>query len=229
MPPRKTMIKLLLTDSGVKNKSISDALVGLLPKPIEDCNVLCIPTAGYGHPMSNPQNAYRFISGRDECPMAGLGWKSIGVLELTALPSLPRDRWMEWIEAADALLVNGGDALYLAHWMRESGLADLLPTLNDKIWVGLSGGSMVMSPCIGSDFVGWNPPAGKDEALGVVDFSIFPHVGHPKCPENTMAAAENWAAEIGIPAYATDDQTAIRVVDGNVDIISEGVWKSFNM
>jgi len=225
----KAMIKLLLTDSGVRNKSMLDALVSLLGKPIDECGALCIPTAGYGHPMSNPERAYTFISGREDyCPMSGLGWKSVGVLELTALPSLPRERWVAWVQAADVLLVNGGDTMYLAHWMRESGLAELLPTLSDKVWVGLSGGSMVMTPRVGSDFVEWNPPAGGDEALGVVDFSIFPHVGNPACPQNTMAAAEKWAAEIGVPAYAMDDQTAIKVVDGTVEVISEGEWKLFN-
>ena len=222
-------MKLLLTDAGVKNASIHDALVGLLDKPIAECSALCIPTAGYGHPMSSPQNAYRFISGNEEnCPMVGLGWKSVGVLELTALPSVGKERWVPWVQAADVLLVNGGDALYLAHWMRESGLADLLPTLPEKVWVGLSGGSMVMSPRIGSDFVGWKPPAGGDAALGVVPFSIFPHTGHPMCPENTMEAAERWAAEIGIPGYATDNETAIKVVDGVVEVVSEGNWRLFN-
>src|SRR5689334_19407140 len=114
------MIKLLLTDSGIKNQSIHDALVDLLGKPIGECAALCIPTAGYGHPMGSPQGAYRFISGREaNCPMSGLGWKSLGVLELTSLPSLERERWVGWVRAADVLLVNGGDALYLAHWMRE--------------------------------------------------------------------------------------------------------------
>ena len=222
-------MKLLLTDSGVKNRSIHDALVGLLGRPIEECAALCIPTAAYGHPMSSPQNAHRFISGLgDDCPMTGLGWRSVGVLELTALPSLDRERWVGWVQAADALLADGGDALYLAHWMRESGLADLLPTLSDKVWVGLSGGSMAMTPRIGSDFVEWKPPAGGDAALGIVPFSIFPHVGNAYCPWNTMANAERWAAKVEIPAYATDDQTAIQVVDGTVEVVSEGSWRLLN-
>ena len=88
------------------------------------------------------------------------------------------------------LLVNGGDALYLCHWMRQSGLADLLPSLRETVWVGLSAGSMVMTPRIGKDFVGWKPPTGGDETLGMVDFSIFPHLDHEDLPENTMADAE---------------------------------------
>jgi dipeptidase E len=220
-------MKLLLTSAGVKNDSIRAALVELLGKPIEEADALCIPTAGYGHPQGSPGGAWRFITGRATTPMCELGWKSLGVLELTALPSIGKDRWVPWVQAADVLLVNGGDALYLAHWMRESGLADLLPTWPDKVWVGLSGGSMVMGPRIGADFMGWAPPAGVDQALGVVDFSIFPHLDHPALPENTMADAERWAAGIGNPAYAICDDTAIRVVGDKVDVVSEGHWKLF--
>jgi dipeptidase E len=159
--------------------------------------------------------------------MCELGWKSLGVLELTALPSIDEDRWVPLVRETDVLLVGGGDALYLCYWMRQSGLADLLPSLRDAVWVGLSAGSMVMTPRIGEDFVGWKPPAGGDNTLGMVDFSIFPHLDHPACPENTMAAAEKWAAGMAGPAYAIDEQTAIKVTDGAVEVISEGHWKLF--
>ena len=221
-------MKLLLTDSGVRNASIRDALVSLLGSPIAECSALCIPTAGYGGPYADPGGPWRFVSGRSPSPMTELGWKSVGMLELTALPGLDEALWVSWVREADVLLVNGGDALYLGHWMRESGLADLLPSLPDTVYVGLSAGSMVLTPRIGEDFVGWKPPTGGDSTLGVVDFSIFPHLDSPSCPENTMAAAERWAAGIGGPAYATDEQTAIKVVDGAVEVISEGRWKFFD-
>jgi dipeptidase E len=221
-------MKLLLTSAGIRNATIRAALVELLGKPIEDSDALLVPTGSWGHPGVRPERAYLFISGREpRTPMAELGWKSLGVLELTALPSIERDRWVDWVEAADVLLVNGGDALYLAHWMRESGLAELLPSYPDKVWAGLSGGSMVMAPKMGEDFIQWRPPDGRDEGLGIVDFSIFPHVDHPDLTENTMAAAERWAADIGGPAYAIDDDTAITVADGKVDVVTEGHWKFF--
>ena len=221
-------MRLLLTSAGVNNTSIHSALVDLLGKPIADSNALCIPTGGYGSSYGNrPVGVWRFISGQSGQPMCELGWKSLGVLELTALPSIGDERWVTWVREADVLLVNGGDALYLAHWMRQSGLADLLPSLRETVWAGFSAGSMVLTPRIGEDFVGWKPPAGGDEALGVVDFSIFPHVDHPDLPENTMAEAERWAAGIPNPAYAIDDATAIKVVDGTVEVVSEGHWKLF--
>jgi dipeptidase E len=221
-------MNLLLTSAGITNDSIRHALVDLLGKPISESNALCIPTAGYGHPQSSPFGPWRFISGRDtRIPMCGLGWKSLGVLELTALPSIGQERWVPWVQEADVLLVNGGDALYLAHWMRESGLADLLPTFHDAVWVGFSAGSMVMTPRIGEEFVGWKAPSGSDETLGVVEFSIFPHLDHKDLPENTMADAEKWAARILGPTYAIDDQTAIKVTRGTVEVISEGHWRLF--
>jgi dipeptidase E len=219
-------VKFLLSSAGIKNASIENALVDLLGKPIAESSALCIPTAMYGHPMVGPgARVWEFISGREpNCPMCELGWKSLGVLELTALPSIDKDRWVPLVQETDVLLVAGGDALYLSHWMQQSGLADLLPSL-DTVWVGLSAGSMVMTPRIGEDFVGWKPPSGDDRTLGLVDFSIFPHVDHEDLPENTMANAELWAAGIPNPAYAIDDETAIKVTDGVVEVVSEGHWK----
>jgi len=220
-------VKLLLTSAGIKNLSIRDALIELLGKPIGESAALCIPTALYGHPYAGPRQAWRCISGNETgTPTVGLGWESMGVLELTALPSLDDERWVPLVRETDVLLVEGGDAAYLCHWMRASGMADLLPSLVDTVWVGVSGGSMVMTPRIGDDFVTWQSPEG-DRTLGVVDFSIFPHLENPDLPDNTMEAAERWASDVGGPAYAIDDETAISVVDGAVDVVSEGTWKRF--
>lgn len=221
------MIRLLLTSAGIKNASIHTALVDLLNKPIAESSALCIPTASYGHPIAGPRAAWRFISGQEpETPMCELGWKSLGVLELSALPSIDEALWAPMVQETDVLLVNGGDPLYLCYWMRQSGLAELLPSLR-AVYVGLSAGSMVMAPRIGEYFVGWTPPTGGDETLGIVDFAMFPHLDHEDMPGNAMAHAERWAAGIGMLAYAMDDQTAIKVVDDTVDVISEGHWKLF--
>ena len=229
-------MRLLLTSAGIKNESIRAALVGLLGKPIHEANALCIPTAMYGHPSVGPgTKVWDFISGNEpRTPMAELGWKSVGVLELTALPSLPKDLWMPKVRNADVLLVAGGDAGYLAHWIHASGMVDLLPEIHDTVWVGLSAGSMVMAPHIGDDFVGWTDPAlgpdapRNDTTLGLVDFAIFPHLDHPDLPDNTMVNAEKWAAGMGIPCYAIDDETAIRIENGHIDVISEGTWNRFD-
>jgi dipeptidase E len=216
-------LKLLLTSGGVTNASIHAALVDLLGRPIAECHALCIPTAQWGHPMCGPGSARRFVAGEHGGRhTTGLGWASLGLLELTALASIGRERWVPWVQSADVLLVDGGEATYLCHWMRASGLADLVPSLADTVWVGVSAGSMVMTPRIGTHFVEW-PSARDDRTLGVVDFSIFPHLD--LFPTNTLAHARRWAGDIGVPAYAIDDETAITVVGGSVEIVSEGHWQ----
>jgi dipeptidase E len=221
-------MKLLLTSAGIKNTSIHNALVDLLGKPIAESSALCIPTAAYGHPMAGPRAAWRFISGRQPlAPMCGLGWKSLGVLELTALPSIDAEQWIPLVQETDVLLVDGGDSLYLCHWMRQSGLADLLPSLRETVYVGLSAGSMVMTPSIGEDFIRWKPLTGNDKTLGLVDFSIFPHLDHENMPDNCLANAKKWAADMPQPAYLIDDQTAIKVTNRAVEVVSEGHWKLF--
>ena len=221
-------MKLLLTSAGIKNATIRSAVVSLLGKPIEESTALCIPTGSYGSSYGSPVGVWQFITGRrPSTPMCEVGWKSVGLLELTALPSIEKERWIPWVRETDVLLVGGGDALYLCHWMRQSGLADLLPSLGRMVWVGLSAGSMVMTPRIGEDFVQWRPPTGDDSTLGIVDFSICPHLAREGMPGNSMAEAEHWAAGISGPAYAMDDETAIKVVDGTVEVVSEGHWKLF--
>lgn len=216
-------MKLLLTSGGVTNPSIHAALETLIGKPVSDSRALLIPTAQWGHPMCGPDSVRGFLAaGPDWQPSSGLGWGSAGVLELTALPSIDPERWMSWVREADVLFADGGDATYLAHWMRESGLAELLPQLREKVWVGVSAGSMVMTPRIGEYFREWDA-APDDRCLGVVGFAIFPHLD--LFPTNTMAHAERWAAGLGIPSYVIDEATAIVVDGGEPEVVSEGRWR----
>lgn len=222
-------MKLLLTSGGITNPSIRAALVDLLGKPIEDADALFVPTAQWGQPACSPQSVWRSAAARwpGDQTFVGLGWKTVGVLELTALPTIGEERWHRWVREADVLLVDGGEAVYLAQWMRESGLAALLPELADKVWIGVSAGSMVMTPRVGPEFLDWKPD-GPDETLGLVDFSIFPHLDYPGWTANSTEAAHRWASKIGHRAYAIDEQTAIAVVDGEVTVISEGNWELLN-
>jgi len=221
-------VKFLLCSSGISNPSIHDALVELLGKPIAESSALCIPT-GVQPFSGGPSHVYQFISGSTRGAMCGLGWKSLGVLELTALPSIKKEYWTADVLEADALLVWGGSPLYLCYWMRQSGLADLLPSLRpETVYVGTSGGAMVATPDFGGQtYDDSDPLTGSDKALGLVDFSLFPHLEREGMPDTTVANIERWAAGIPVPAYAIDDQTAIKVVDGTVEVVSEGHWKLF--
>lgn len=212
-------MKLLLTSGGLVNNSIRNALVEMMGKPIAEATALFVPTA--------EQPLGPFFVGRSAENLMQPKWKAFGVLELTALPSIPQDAWLPKLKAADALLVGGGDPMYLHYWMQQSGLAGLLPGLGETVYVGMSAGSMVLTPNIGQEFVNWTPPTGddSDKTLGVVDFAMFPHLDHPNLPWNKMATAEKWAAKLTIPGYVLDDDTAIQVIDGAVHVISEGQWK----
>jgi dipeptidase E len=219
-------VKFLLTSAGIKNPSIHNALLDLLGKPIAEASALCIPTGMYPFPGGSI-GAYRFISGTASGSTCGLGWKSLGVLELTALPSVKKEYWTAEVQEMDALLVWGGDVLYLCRWMRESGLADLLPSLRETVYVGVSAGSMLTAPVFGETYDDPDTPFVIEKGLGLVDFALLPHLDHEDHPESTTARVERMAAEVPVPTYGIDDETAIQVVDGAVEVVSEGHWKVF--
>ena len=242
-------MKLLLTSAGISNSSIHKALVELLGKPISECSALCIPTAIYPF-RGGAGGAYRFISGTAKSPLVELGWKSLGVLELTALPSVDRESWVPEVEETDAFLVFGGDPIYLRRWMKESGLADLFGSLrNEIVYVGISAGSMAVTSYIGETYTGPNVPTGEDirseiivvdtpdgdlsvnftiaPGIGLADFALLPHADHKSFPENSLANSALWASKLPVPLYALDDQSAIKVVHGVIEVISEGNWELF--
>lgn len=219
-------MKFLLTSSGIKNNTIHNALLDLLGKPIAEASALCIPTALYPFP-GGPAMAYRSVSGLTANSMCALGWKSVGLLELTALPSIKEEVWIAAVREADALLVNGGDVWYLSRWLRESGLAALLPSLRETVYVGVSAGSMVTAPIFGETYDDPHAPFVIDKGLGLVDFALLPHLDHPDHPESSTANAARMAAEVPVPTYGIDDQTAIKVVDHTIEVVSEGYWKLF--
>ncbi len=241
-------MKLLLTSSGISNPSIRNVLVDLLGKPIAECSALVVPTAIYPFPDGAGQ-AFQAISGKAKSPLCDLGWKSVGVLELTALASIEKEVWVATVVASDALLVWGGDPVYLSYWMKHSGLADLLPSLRpETVYVGVSAGSIAMAATFGETY--FDPPkcsgervssedivfAGPEgeitmtlvmaEGAGLVDFAIIPHVEYDD--HQDVANAEKWAGRLPVPTYAIDDETAVKVTDGTVEVVSEGHWKLFN-
>ena len=242
-------MKLLLTSSGVTNDTIRNALAELLGKPIAGSSALFIPTAMYPFPGGG-RGAYMAATGAQGGPLAGLGWKSVGLLELTALPSIDESAWVPTVRETDALLVWGGDPLYLAHWLRESGLAGLLPSLRDTVYVGVSAGSIAATATFAETYP--EPPRGTGEfvksqeitydtpdgplamqlvtarGMGLVDFGLIPHFEHPDHRDASGANAQKWAAHIPAPTYAIDDATAIKIVDGDVEVVSEGRWRLFS-
>jgi dipeptidase E len=230
--------KLLLTSAGITNASIRQALTQLLGKPIHESSALFVPTAIYAYP-GGIKHAWQVVKSEAE-----LEWKAWGVLELTALPSLPRALWQSQLEETDAIIVGGGNKFYLSYWMQASGLFDLLPRLlnQGKVYVGMSAGSMMLTSGLNFDaerlkntgtyyddeFDETMPAnAGSTRTLNLVDFVIRPHLGADYFPQATLANMERWAAKAAQPLYALDDQSALKISDGTVAVVSEGEWKLF--
>ncbi|XVV09557.1 Type 1 glutamine amidotransferase-like domain-containing protein [Actinoplanes sp. CA-131856] len=231
-------MRVLLTSSGVTNDSIREELTALLGKPIAEASALFVPTGL--HPFAGgTEMVWRAIHG----PLCGLGWKSVGLLELTALPSIEEEAWVPAVREADALLVGGGDPLYLADWMRRSGLSALLPTLRPSaVYVGVSAGSIAATTSFAETYT--DPPRPGEgtpvtfegevertlvtgEGVGLVGFAVIPHLEHPHHEDASLPNAERWASHIPAPTYAIDDATAISVSDGVTRVVSEGQWKLF--
>ena len=243
-------MKLLLTSSGVTNDSIRQALVDLLGKPIEDANALFIPTAIYPFP-GGARMAWEAMCGRPSAPLGQLGWKSMGVLELSALTSIDRGAWAPSVEESDALLVWGGDPVYLSYWMKQSGLADLLKSMQrELVYVGCQRRQhrhrrhVSLKPIrIGlppramrtrSQEIVFDSPAGEfkrllvtTEGAGFVDFAVIPHMDHQDHQDACGANAAKWAAMLPVPVYAIDDQSAVKVAGGVIEVVSEGHWQLF--
>ncbi len=233
-------MRLLLTSAGVTNASIRAALVDLLPRPICECDAICIPTAIYGLP-GGPGDAWLTLREFER-----LGWREFGVLELTALATAPEECWVPTLEGADCIIVGGGNTGYLAYWMRESGLAARLPALlweqPTTVYLGVSAGSMIVTHSLQMDqdvlartgiYVDLDydeaapPHAGGDETLELVDFVIRPHLNAEYFPTATPERFAESAATLDVPLYAFDDETALAVTNGQVRVISEGKWILF--
>lgn len=241
-------MRLLLTSSGRGNPSIDAGLARLLGKPVAESRALLVPTALNPFPGA-PDRVARLVRGGPG-PSLASGWASLGVLELTVLPTVDPEVWVPTVQAADALVVWGGDPVYLSRWLRRSGLADLFATLpTETVYVGVSAGALAAcsvfgetyleapeagDPVLSTDEVALGAPGSEVErtfvtarGAGLFDAAVVPHLEHEDHPDASLAAAEQWAARLPVPVYAIDDQSAVTVVDGAVEVVSEGSWRLF--
>jgi len=219
-------MKLLLTSAGLANYSIRDALEGLVGKPLDETTLAFIPTA------ANVEKGDKEWLIKDLSDARAIFF-SVDIVDISAIP---KELWLPRLEAVDVLLFGGGNTFHLMHWIEKSGLKDTLPKLLEtKVYVGISAGSIVACPTLltsqsdrtfyyGDEAKGYT----NDNGLGLVNFHVRPHLNSPYFPNIREPLLEKLAAEIKEPLYGIDDETAIVVEDGNISIISEGVWKKFN-
>ena len=219
-------MRLLLTSAGLRNQALRQALDDLLGKPFASANIVYVPTAS----VAEPGDHGWFIA--DLNRLHGFGWRELDILELNGLPrQLVLDRLLH----ADVIYVEGGSHYHLARSITGNSLADdLLKALEDRVYVGVSAGSMIFSRKLNersADIMGdaadlhvlgattLAPP------LGLFDWYLKPHLYSPGFPERGDAWADRIAAQASFPIYFIDDDTAIRVDGDKMDIVSEGRWR----
>ncbi len=218
-------MKLLLTSSGNTNKSIEKELSNLLGKPFNKANIAFVPTA------ANVEEGNKDWLVDDMNNFRKLGFASFDIIDISAVP---RSIWLKSFKKADVLVFGGGNVYQLLSWIKKSGLENLLPELlKTKVYVGISAGSMVTAKNISLSTAGilyYEKTGGfKDkEGLGFVDFELRPHLNSKWFPKVRMPYLEKLARKIPYSFYAIDDDTAIKVVNGKISVISEGEWKKFN-
>lgn len=231
-------MRLLLTAESIHNKTIERALRELLEKPSRECKLVYITTsqnAAVGDKswfIENVNNAYN------------VGWKSFELIDIAAMIDLPKEMWWDRIEAADVIFMGGGANFYLGYWLERSGLMQALPRLlKSKVYVGSSAGSMILSKTImtasqplkrlaaGANNVSLQElgPEGQrsPNSLQLVDFAIRPHYTSTNYPYITDGLLQKTADEANCKIYALDNDSALKITDETVEIVSEGRWKIF--
>jgi dipeptidase E len=215
-------MKLLLTSAGLSNKSIIQALEKLLGKKADGVKLAFIPTA------ANVESGDKswLINDFNNCRNAGFE------VDIVDISSIERNLWLPRLEAAEILFFGGGNTFHLMHWVKESGLAELLPKLlNGRIYVGISAGSCIAGPTVYNsvqNLFGEEYELKVKEGLGLVDFQIIPHLNSPYFEKIREENLEIASKELKEPVYAIDDNSAIVIDNGKVNVVSEGEWYRFN-
>lgn len=217
-------MRLFLTSSGLTNDSLRSAFFNLIAKEISSTKVAFIPTAASIYSDSS------WVQG-DIDNLKRSGVTSIQTVDISKLPA--KDA-LQYCLGADVIWLNGGNTYYLLEWIRRSGLADEFPSLlKDRIYVGVSAGSMVAGPSVES-----NTPLFPEEddhkiddlrGLDLVPFAVIPHLFSSWFPHSTPDNVEAFASKVSYPIYGIDDASAVEVIDGRIRVVSEGKTCAFNI
>jgi dipeptidase E len=118
------------------------------------------------------------------------------------------------------------------HWFQESGLNKLIPELLEtRVYAGISAGSCITGRTIYNsvqNLFGEKYNLQIKKGLGLVNFQFIPHLNSPyfdKIREEYLSKAANDLKE---PVYAADDNTAVKVVDDQISVVSEGKYVIYN-
>ncbi|MEI7452359.1 MAG: Type 1 glutamine amidotransferase-like domain-containing protein [Candidatus Falkowbacteria bacterium] len=218
-------MKLLLTSAGIYNKSIAKALLKLLGQPFKKSSMIYITTA------SNIDGGDKSWLIDDLVNFKKLGFASIDIIDIAAVN---KDIYLPRLEVANVIVFGGGNEAYLMAQIKKSGLQEILPSLlKNKVYVGISAGSMVASEKLSNEIS--LEIFGEDitkykikKALGFINFQICPHLNSPHFAKNKVKNVDKIAQRLKETIYTIDNNTAIAVTGGKIEIISEGKWYKFN-
>lgn len=211
-------MKFLLTSSGIKNASIEEVLFELVGKLASEISVVFVPTAANMIPEDKGWLIENLNDFKDR------GFKSIDIVDISAVP---RENWLKRFETADLLCFGGGDEEYLAKAMRISGVAGALPELlKTRVYMGISAGSMVVGKLLSYDLMRKLYPEesfeGEDPGLGLFDFSIVPHLNSSYFSQLKAESIRSLETQLTTSLYALDDNSALKIIGEQIDVISEG-------
>ena len=218
-------MKLLLTSGGLMNDSIANALFELVGKKPENTKVVFIPTA------SNVEIGDKGWLINDLVNLQKHNFKEIDIADISAVEE---SVWKPKLEKADVLFFEGGNTYHLMEWINKSGLINILPELlKTRVYVGVSAGSMVTNKdlVLKISQIVYGEDLDRTEAmngLNYVDFYFLPHLNSEYFKNLRKDSIEKTVKGMSGTIYAMDDQSALKVVDGKVDVISEGEWFVIN-
>ena len=214
-------MKLLLTSDGINNQSLIDALVSLTPKPLPECTAVFVPTAA--NKIVNDDKDWE-RSNIDDC--RDLGFKDFEVVNIDE----DTNQALKKLEAADIIVMGGGETSYLMEHIKNSGLMEACKNWSNKVWVGISAGSMVCAPeILDSDNDLYDESAGYNtEGLNLVPFYILPHYHSHNFPKLGDEFLESYFKDNNRETYVLDDESGVLVDGDRVKVISEGKWRKFN-
>ena len=225
-------MKLLLTSNGLANNSIKDALEDLVGKHRNEIKIVFIPTAAFCTDETAHEKhdwlAKDINDAKEFC----------GHFRIVSLADVSKEEMLSSLEYADVIFIGGGNAFYLSYWMDKLGLFDELPRLlESRVYAGISAGTMIATQSLrtvshaikNTEFFNQGKfdefvPGGKanSRTAKLVDLVVRPHYGRRDFDEEYL---EDIARDVGYPLYALDDQSALKIIDGKVEVISEGTWK----
>lgn len=218
-------MKLLLTSGGITNDTIKNALADLVGKPFDQTSLTFIPTAA---DVEDHDKSW-LVNDLNNCK--NLGLKLLDIVDISALS---KEQWEPRLNSADILFFGGGNTFHLMYWLNKSGLAKKLPDLlKTKVYVGLSAGSMVAGKTISlsqseklyyEDIKGYQ----DEKALGFTNFLFRPHLNSPHFPDVQEKTLRKLAKDVKGKVYALDDNMALKVVDGKVEVVGEGKYLILN-